>query len=110
MRKPKVEIYPQEAVDQFPQEVNQVIGALGISVALVTDESKVLDFLLPMVKEMDEQQLKQAREHEKEKLDILSELAGRPAKTGDYIWELARDIYLRKMALRAQAEQRARPH
>lgn len=110
MIKQKTGICSQEAVDQFPQEVNEVIGALGIGAALVTDESQVLDFLLPLVEGMDEKQRQEAKEHEREKLELLGELAGREVRVKDHIWELARDIHLRKMALRAQAEQRARPH
>ena len=105
-----ISLHEQDAVEQFAQEVDQVIGALGIGAALVTDGSQVMDFLRPMVKGMDENETRSAQEYEQEKLMALSELTGKQVRSNDYIWELARDIHLRKTAARVEAEQRARPH
>lgn len=110
MDNPRIIVAEQEAVDQFPKEVDRIVAALGIKWAITTDLSQVADFLPPMIAGMDKQELLTSKTESDEKLNALKDLVGRNVLPSDYIWELARDLYLREEELRSQERARARPN
>jgi hypothetical protein len=82
-----IEIAEQEGVDLYALEVSQVVTELlGHDEALVTDESRVSDFLCMVDTDPENQR----------RLAALSERLGRPVHRRALIWELARDLHLRQ--------------
>lgn len=107
---PRIELASQEACDIFEKECDEIIAALGVEDALITDESQVMDFLFPMVWGMDEATLARARQEEAQLTQKLSLLVGRPVKPSDRIWELGRDLHLLREQQKQESAARARPH
>lgn len=81
----KIFIEKQDMVDDYELEIDRILNELGHPEALVTDESRLSDFYIG--RETDE---------EKEVLEKLSEEAARPVTIFCRLWEIARDMNLRK--------------
>ncbi len=85
MNTPRIHVLPQDGVDQFETQVNQVLTALlGHRSALVTDDSDVGDFMPWPGRE------------DPETLAPLVELMGRPVGMNERLWELGRELALRE--------------
>lgn len=82
----KIIIEKQDSIELYESEVDRILNELGHPEALVTDESRLSDFFYAG-RETDE---------ERAVLQKLSEGAARPVTVSCRLWEIARDMNLRK--------------
>lgn len=93
--KPSITIAPQDAIETFEPQVDLLLGAMGFAQALVTDESRVADF---MSKHRGVEENPRALARNEKIRDRLSGLMGREVQDSEYLWRLAHEIYMASRA------------
>jgi len=73
--KVKIKVASRDKSDEYSEEVGVLLHAMGISSALVTDESTIGDF-----------------DGAFDDIDELSEAVGVPLSMDDHVWEVAKRI------------------
>ena len=103
----KIEIYPQDNIDAFENEVNQILKGLDIEAALTTDETTVSDFFIDESYLIDDDDLSATiREKQKAHLNNLFILLGRKVTTDEKLQDLARELY----QINKELNEKSNPH
>ena len=102
----RIVIASQDITDEFEEEVNEILDALGHPEALVTDDSIISDFLLHFVDKMTFEERNEILKKERRIMQRVEKLVGRVVGPREYIGEIAQERYKVKNEQKAKM----RPH
>lgn len=92
MDEPRIGIAPQDTIDKFPGQVDRILVAmLGHTRAMVTDESLVSDFTINIAQAQGDPDVVKLNN---KILGNLEALMGRPVDRHEYLWAMARELWL----------------